>query len=77
MSMATERAHDYCTVQFTTGQCRAKGQWGEEGEDEGRRGRCRGGSIKTLEFTVERLSVSVNVCVVVIDCVVQLDTRGV
>ena len=50
--MATERAvDDYSTVQFTTGSVGHKGQWGEEGEDEGRRGRCRGGSRSTQRFT--------------------------
>ena len=76
--MATERAVRrllYSTVHDR--QCRARWPVGEEGEDEGRRGRCRGGSRSTQRFTEHDLGECVNVCVMVIGCVVQLDTRGV
>ena len=45
------RESDSSTVQINDGRCRAQGQWGEEGEDEGRRGICRGWVENDPRFT--------------------------
>ena len=45
------RESDSSTVQFTMGSVGHKGQWGEEGEDEGRRGMCRGWVENDPRFT--------------------------